>query len=536
MGTVPDAGNANDVGGVTVPASSQLRATAGASAEGFLRSLGPFDSIMVVVGAMIGSGIFLVSADMARILGSAGWVLVAWGIAAVLTIAAALSYGELAAMMPRAGGQYVYLREAFSPLAGFLYGWTLFTVIQTGTTAAVCVGFARYAGLWVPGIAESAYLIPPIHLTPTYAVSLSSTQLLAIAVIALLTWINMRGVEYGRLIQNIFTIGKVGALIALIALGLGFGWNSGAVATNFGDPWRVQSAVDLAPGVNAATGMGLLAALAVAQVGALFAADAWNNITFTAGEVKNPRRDIPVSLAAGTAIVMLLFLLANVTYFVALPLDAVQHAPADRVAGATLESILPGLGGRLMALGIMVSTFGCANALILSGARAYYAMARDGLFFRRTGLLNRYRVPGAGLAAQGLWASFLVLPRTYDAAADAYGNLYGSLLDYVVSAALVFYIVTIAGVFRLRWTRRDAPRPYRAFGYPFVPALYLAAATTILGVLFVYRASTTWPGMVIVAIGIPVYFVAARLGRRAPDFDRRPLGEGDSSAAPAATR
>jgi APA family basic amino acid/polyamine antiporter len=234
--------------GVTVPATTQRSASAGGNEEGFLRSLGPFDSVMVVVGAMIGSGIFLVSADMARILGSAAWVLVAWGIAAVLTIAAALAYGELAAMMPRAGGQYVYLREAFSPLAGFLYGWTLFTVIQTGTTAAVCVAFARYAGLWVPGIAESAYLIPPIHLTPTYAVSLSSTQLLAIAVIVLLTWINMRGVEYARLIQNIFTTGKVGALLALIAVGLGFGWNSGVVATNFGDPWRVQSAVDLAPG------------------------------------------------------------------------------------------------------------------------------------------------------------------------------------------------------------------------------------------------------------------------------------------------
>jgi APA family basic amino acid/polyamine antiporter len=262
--------------------------------------------------------------------------------------------------------------------------------------------------------------------------------------------------------------------------------------------------------------VGLLLALAVAQVGALFAADAWNNITFTAVEVKNPRRDIPLSLAAGTSTVMLLFLLANVTYFVTLPLDAVKHAPADRVAAATLDAILPGLGGRLMALGIMVSTFGCANALILSGARAYYAMARDGLFFRRTGLLNRHRVPGAGLVAQGLWASFLVLPRIYDPAAAAYGNLYGSLLDYVVSAALVFYVVTIAGVFRLRRTRPDAPRPYRAFGYPFVPALYLAAAMTILGVLFVYRASTTWPGMAIVAIGVPVYFVAARLGHRAP--------------------
>jgi APA family basic amino acid/polyamine antiporter len=484
--------------------------------DGFVRSLGLFDSVMVVVGAMIGSGIFLVSADMARILGSAPWVLVAWGIAAVLTIAAALSYGELAAMMPRAGGQYVYLREAFSPLAGFLYGWTLFTVIQTGTTAAVCVGFARYAGLWVPGISEETYIIPPIHLSPTYALSLSTTQLLAIAVIVLLTWINMRGIQYGRLIQNFFTAGKVGALVALIAIGLGLGWNREIVAGNFSGAWLTRHAADLAPGVNAASWSGLILALAVAQVGALFAADAWNNITFTAGEVRNPRRNIPLSLAIGTAIVMLLFVLANLAYFVTLPLAGVQQAPADRVAAATLESIMPGLGGRLMALGIMISTFGCANALILSGARAYYAMARDGLFFRRTSILNKYRVPGAGLVAQGIWAVLLVLPRAYDPAARAYSNLYGSLLDYVVSAALVFYILTIAGIFRLRKTRPAEPRPYRAFGYPFVPGFYIAAATAILLTLFVYRASTTWPGMAIVALGVPVYFVAARVGGR-PD-------------------
>jgi APA family basic amino acid/polyamine antiporter len=489
--------------------------------EGFVRSLGLLDSVMVVVGAMIGSGIFLVSADMARILGSAPWVLVAWAIAAVLTVAAALSYGELAAMMPRAGGQYVYLREAFSPLAGFLYGWTLFTVIQTGTTAAVCVGFARYAGVWLPGVSEETYLLPPTHLTPTYAISLSTTQLLAIAVIVVLTWINMRGLQYGRLIQNVFTTAKVGALVALIGIGLGLGWNGAVVSANFGDAWLVRRAVDLAPGVNAATGAGLLAALAVAQVGALFAADAWNNITFTAGEVRNPRRNIPLSLAAGTGIVMLLFLLANLAYFATLPLGGVQQAPSDRVAAATLEGILPGLGGRLMALGIMISTFGCANALILSGARAYYAMARDRLFFRRTGVLNRHRVPGAGLVAQGIGASVLVLPRAYDSAAGTYSNLYGSLLDYVVSAALVFYILTIAGIFRLRWTRPDEPRPYRAFGYPYVPALYLIAGTAILLALFVYRASTTWPGMAIVALGVPVYVVAARFGGR---LDEAPAG------------
>jgi APA family basic amino acid/polyamine antiporter len=320
----------------------------------------------------------------------------------------------------------------------------------------------------------------------------------------------MRGVAYGRLIQNIFTIAKGGALLVLIALGLAIGANAATIAANFGEPWLVRNAIDLAPGTSAATAAGLLAALAVAQVGALFAADAWNNITFTAGEVKNPRRNIPLSLAAGTGIVMLLFLLANLSYFVTLPLDAVQHAPADRVAAATLESILPGLGGRLMAGGIMISTFGCANALILAGARAYFAMARDGLFFRRVGVLNRFKVPGVGLIAQGIWAVLLVLPRAYDPAAGTYSNLYGSLLDYVVSAALVFYILTIAGIFRLRRTKPDEPRPYPAVGYPYIPALYIAAASAVLLALFVYRASTTWPGMAIVALGVPVYFVASR--------------------------
>ncbi len=487
---------------------------------GFVRSMGLFDSVMVVVGAMIGSGAFLVSADMARVLGSSGWLLVAWGLAGALTVTAALSYGELAAMMPRAGGQYVYLREAFNPLAGFLYGWTLFTVIQTGTIAAVAVGFARHAGLWWPGISESAYLLGPIHVTAGYAVSLSTTQVVAIAVIALLTWLNMQGVDYGRWVQNIFTTVKVGALMALIAAGLAVGVNADAIAANFRSPWAVINPVALAPGLDATTGIGLVVALAVAQVGALFAADAWNNITFTAGEVKNPRRDIPLSLAMGTAVVMALFLAANLAYLVTLPLDAIRQAPSDRVAAATLEAILPGLGGRLMALGIMVSTFGCANALILSGARAYYAMAVDRLFFAAAGRLNAQRVPGWGLAAQGLWAVVLVLPRTYDPASGAYGNVYGSLLDYVVSAALLFYILTIAGIFRLRRTRPDAPRPYRAFGYPVVPALYIGGALFVLAVLFTYRASTTWPGLIIVALGLPVYWLIVLAGsRRTPEKD-----------------
>lgn len=479
---------------------------------GFQRSLGLFDSTMVVVGAMIGSGIFLVSADMARLLGSAGWVLVAWAITAALTLAAALSYGELAAMMPRAGGQYVYLREAFSPLAGFLYGWTLFAVIQTGTIAAICVGFARYSGVWFSAIAEDRYIVPPIHLSSGYAVSLSVAQLVAIGAIAFLTWMNTRGIEYGRVVQNVFTTAKVGALVALILIGLMFGANTGALSVNVSNAFAVRSAAALAPGLDATSLVGLLLALAIAQVGSLFASDAWNNITFTAGEVKNPRRDVPLSLALGTGIVMTLYLLANLAYFVTLSLEAVQQAPSDRVAAATLEAILPGIGGALMAAGIMISTFGCANALILTGARAYYAMARDGVFFRSAGTLNAARVPGWALVVQGVWASALVLPRTFDASTGAYGNLYSSLLDYVVSAALLFYVLTIAAVFRLRRTRPDVPRPYRAFGYPVIPAAYIVIATALLGVLATYRTSTTVPGLLIVLAGLPLFALARRAG------------------------
>ena len=478
--------------------------------RGFHRSLGLFDSTMIVVGGMIGSGIFLVSADMARLLGSASWVLVAWGITAVLTLAAALSYGELAAMMPRAGGQYVYLREAFSPLAGFLYGWTLFAVIQTGTVAAVSVGFARYASVLFPGVAEDRYLIAPVHITERYAVSLSVAQLVAVGVIALLTWTNTRGLDYGRIIQNVFTTAKTAAVVGLIVIGLALGASSETIAANFSDAWARVGVVGLAPGLDATSVYGLLIALAIAQVGSLFSSDAWNNITFTAGEVKNPSRDVPLSLALGTGIVMVLYLAANLTYFVTLPVPAVQQAAADRVAAAALEVALPGIGAVLLAVGIMISTFGCANGMLLSGARAYYAMARDGLFFRGAGELNARGVPARGLIIQGVWTALLVLPRTYDPATRAYGNLYGSLLDYVVSAALLFYILTIAGVFRLRRLRPDAPRPYKAFGYPVVPALYILTAAAILIVLAIYRPTTTWPGFVIVLIGVPVYLLFSR--------------------------
>jgi APA family basic amino acid/polyamine antiporter len=481
---------------------------------GLTRSLGLFDSTMIVAGSMIGSGIFIVSAEMSRQVGSAGWLLASWVITGLLTVAAALSYGELAAMMPHAGGQYVYLREAWTPLWGFLYGWTLFLVIQTGTVAAVAVGFARYVGVLWPRISEGNYLIPPVHISNTYAVSLSTAQLVGILLIGLLTWTNARGIQYGKIIQNVFTTSKIAALLAVIGLGIFAGWSAVAVKANFAHPWTPQGFTPVVPGLSPETVFGLFVAIAVAQVGSLFAADAWNNITFTAGEVRNPRRNVPLSLALGTFIVISLYLCANLAYVVVLPLEQVQHAPSDRVAGAMLGAIFPVAGAGLMAIAIVISAFGCINGMLLSGARAYFAMARDGLFFRRAATVNRAHVPGASLMMQGVWAAFLVLVRTHDPATGAYGNLYSNLLDYVVSAALLFYILTIAAVFRLRIIRPLAERPYRAFGYPVVPALYVVSAAAILAVLFVYRPATTFPGIVIVLIGVPVYFAFRRTGRK----------------------
>jgi APA family basic amino acid/polyamine antiporter len=507
----------------------------------FRRGLGLYDATMVVIGSMIGSGIFIVSADMSRKLGSPGWLLVAWGITGVLTITAALSYGELAAMMPRAGGQYVYLREAFSPLCGFLYGWTLFLVIQTGTIAAVGVAFAKFLGAVWPAISQENYLVEPFPVAGSYYLSLSTAQLVGIALIALLTLTNIFGLRYGKWIQNVFTTTKTGAMLVLIVACLLLGWQASTVEANFHDFWTPRNYEELVPGgASAATAFGLLAALCVVQTGSLFSADAWNNITFAAGEVREPRRTIPLALALGTATVIALYLLTNVGYLAALPFSAIQQAPEDRVGTAALEAISAGrLGSGLMAAAIMISTFGCVNGLILAGARAYYAMARDGLFFRAAGRLNAAQVPGWGLVLQGVWAALLVLPRTvqppdplppavrafgllgspgapapllaatsYAAGSPVkYGNLYGNLLEYIISAALIFYILTILGIFRLRRTRPDAERPYRAFGYPVVPALYIIGAALILVMLFVYRPTTTWPGLVIVLLGVPVYFL-----------------------------
>jgi basic amino acid/polyamine antiporter, APA family len=490
---------------------------------GFIRGLGLWDSTMIVAGSMIGSGIFIVSADIARQVGSPGWLLVVWIITGLLTVMAALSYGELAAMMPKAGGQYVYLREAFSPLWGFLYGWTLFLVIQTGTIAAVAVGFAKYFGvLWSP-ISETNYIVAPVKISSGYAVSLSTAQLVGVILVVLLTWMNTRGLRLGKLVQNIFTSAKTGALIALIILGVIVGWNAVATSANFGNFWTPRGNLqDVGHGLTAVTAFGLFVGICVAQTNSLFSADAWNNITFTAGEVKDPRRNIPLSLALGTGLVITLYLLANVAYLVTLPLDKIQTAPADRVASATADVIFPGFGALIMAAAIMVSTFGCNNGLILAGARAYWAMARDGLFFRRAGELNERHVPAWGLVIQGIWAILLVLPRVVtgvDAATGAtkYGSLYNDLLTYVISAALIFYILTIWGIFRLRQKWPDAERPYKAFGYPLVPVLYIVGALIILVVLFVYQTAQTWPGLIIILTGVPVFFIWRKVGQPMAD-------------------
>ncbi|MFL6263258.1 MAG: APC family permease [Thermoanaerobaculia bacterium] len=503
--------------------SESIAATPGRSKEastGFLRELGLLDSTMIVAGSMIGSGIFIVPAEIARQVGSAGWLLMVWVVTGLLTVAAALSYGELAAMMPKAGGQYVYLRESYSPLWGFLYGWTLFLVIQTGTIAAVAVGFARYLGVLLPGIGPEDWIVHPIHLSSKYAISLSAQQLVGILMIVFLTWLNTRGIKLGKVIQNTFTSAKTLSLIALIVLGILVGRNAAAISANFSDLWTPRDVTPITPDFGFAApvlatmgAFGLFIAFCVAQVGSLFSSDAWNNITFTAGEVKDPKRNIPLSLAAGTGMVIGLYILANVAYLCTLTLHQIQTAPDDRVATAALQAIFGPAGAVMMAIAIIISTFGCNNGLILAGARVYYAMAQDGLFFRRTGRLNARHVPAAGLVFQCAWTSLLVLLRTHKTDATGavtYGNLYNDLLGYVIFAVLIFYVLTIAGLFVLRRTRPDAERPYRAFGYPVVPALYIVTASAIALVLLVYQTKTALPGLVIVLTGIPVYFAWRR--------------------------
>ncbi|MBS1560851.1 MAG: amino acid permease [Bacteroidetes bacterium] len=453
----------------------------------FKRALGLFDATMLVAGSMIGSGIFIVSADIARITASPMLLLVVWGITGLITITAALSYGELAGMMPEAGGQYVYLREAFGPLAGFLYGWTLFTVIQTGTIAAVAMAFAKYTGLLQPFFAEDHRIFS----IGTWGVSWA--QVLAIATILFLTAVNARGVSVGKIIQNVFTSTKVISVVALALLGIIIGRGSDAFHMN------MSGVTDLVPSEPLA----LLPMLAVAMVGSIFSSDAWNNITFAAAEVKDPKKTIPLSLLYGVLLVTVLYLLANIAYLCLMPLNEIASAQKDRVGAAAAQVMFGPPGATIMAILIMVSTFGCNNGLILSGARAYYAMALDKLFFKKAGELSEKQVPRNALWIQAAWASALCLSGTY-----------GNLLDYVVMAVLLFYIATIAGIFRLRKTQPNAPRPYKAFGYPVLPALYILAATFICVSLLMYKQEYSLPGLVIVLLGVPVYYVWGRKAAR----------------------
>jgi APA family basic amino acid/polyamine antiporter len=481
---------------------------------------------MLVMGSMIGSGIFIVSAEIAREVNSPALLIGAWLVTGFLTIVGALSYGELAAMMPRAGGQYVYLRESLGPMWGFLYGWTLFLVIQTGTIAAVGVAVGKFLGIFVPSISSSNWIlhiwkVPPIHIGPMVLgnmdVGLNTQNLVAILVVIALSIINIFGVKMGAFIQNVFTIAKASALFGLVLLGIFLGRNTHAIAANFnGNFWR-NAGLGTMHEIGAGVFVSTLTVVAVAQVGSLFSADAWNNVTFTAGEVKNPQRNLPLSLALGTGVVIALYIACNFIYLGALPLDGsptgatilergIKFASEDRVATAVMNQMLGTAGGLLMAAAIMLSGFGCANGLILAGARVYYAMAKDGLFFRKVAKLHpTYKTPVMSLMVQMVWTCVLCISGSY-----------GQLLEYIIFAVLVFYILTIFGLFVLRRTHTDAVRPYRAIGYPVLPAIYIVMALFIDVVLLRYKPQYTWPGLIIVLVGIPVYYLwSRRLGSAA---------------------
>ncbi len=494
----------------------------------FVQGMGLFSATAIVMGSMIGSGIFIVSAEMSRGLGSPALLIAAWLVTAVMTIIGALSYGELAAMMPKAGGQYVYLRESLGPLWGFLYGWTLFMVIQTGTIAAVGVAFGKFLGVFFPSVSGSNWIwhighVPPFHLGPMVLgnmdIGLNTANLSAIVVITLLTLLNTMGVKMGAAVQNVFTSAKVFALAAVVLVGL-VAKNGTAIAANFGAGWHnfwagagwgTLHAVQVGVGGPTAY-VGLLTMVAVVQVGSLFSSDSWNNVTFTAGEIRDPKRNIPLSLVIGTGVVLLLYVLCNFVYLSVLPLAGdsaattivgrgIQFASEDRVATAVMEQAFAGSGAKLMAAVILISTFGCVNGLLMAGARVYYAMSRDGLFFKSVGRLSeRTKTPVNSLWVQWVWTCLLCLSGSY-----------GQLLDYVIFAVLVFYILTITGLFVLRRTRPEAARPYRALGYPVLPALYIMMALWICAVLLRYKPQYTWPGLMIVLLGIPVYLVWTRM-------------------------
>ncbi|HKF50269.1 MAG TPA: amino acid permease [Terracidiphilus sp.] len=490
-----------------------------------VQSLGLFSSTALVIGSMIGSGIFIVDSEIARDTNSPALYLGAWVVTAVLTLIGALSYGELAAIMPKAGGQYVYLRESLGPVWGFLYGWTLFLVIQTGTIAAVCVAFGKFLGVFFPTISTTHWLwhiahVPPIRIGAmvlgNMEIGVNTANLVAIGIVFLLAFVNIFGLKLGAIIQNIFTSAKALSLAGLVVIGLVIGSNATAWAANFGPGWTNfwqnagwHSLHPVEVGVGGPIVMvNVLVILAAVQVGSLFSSDAWNNITFTAGEVKNPKRNIPLSLVLGTGFVLTVYFLASLVYILVLPMHGdphgatvmargVQYATEDRVATATLGQIFHSRGAELMAAAILISTFGCANGLTLAGPRVYYAMSRDNLFFKTVGKLHpKYNTPVAGLILQALWTAVLCVSGSYS-----------QLLEYIIFAELVFYILTILGLFVLRYKWPAAPRPYRAVGYPVLPALYIVMAGWICYVLFRYKPQYTWPGLALVILGIPVYFL-----------------------------
>ncbi len=507
-----------------MPADAPTPANRSAHSEHLVRGLSVLDATMIVIGSMIGSGIFLVSADSSKLVGSPGWLLVAWAVAGVLTITGALSCAELAAMMPRAGGQYVFLREAYGPSFGFLFGWALFLVVQTGTIAAVAVAFANFLGVLVPAIASENYLIAPHAIVGSYAVSLSTNQVVAIALIMLLTATNMNGLKTGKFIQNTFTFTKTAALLGLVVVGLTIGWKVGlrdgaaAWTSSWWNPalngWKPDPAqLGFQAEGKTLVSLALVMLLGRAMVGPLFAQSAWNNVTFTGAEIKDPGRNLPRALLIGCAVVVTLYLLANLAYVVVLPLQTIQNVPANRVGTAAMQAIFGDTGRIIMAIAIMISTFGCNNGLILAGARVYYAMACDNLFFKRVGTLNAKHVPAVALITQGIWASLLTLPRvivTDKTGKVTYGNVYSQLIEYLTSADLVFYGLMVAAVIVMRKKAAHLDRPYRTFGYPFVPMLYIGLALFFVIDLGYLAPRTSGVGYLIVLTGVPAYLIWRR--------------------------
>ncbi len=465
--------------------------------------LGLLDGTMLVAGSMIGSGIFIVSADIIRHVGSAGWLIAIWVLTGFMTLTAAVSYGELSAMFPKAGGQYVYLKEAYNKLIAFLYGWSFFAVIQTGTIAAVGVAFSKFAAYLIPGVSEDNILLKiPTGVNAAgahTAFTISAAQCVSIVLIILLTWINTRGVKSGKIIQTTFTLTKLLSLFGLIAFGF-IMFKPDVWHANWSNAWNMHALnADGSNSIVALTTAAALGAIAASMVGSIFSSDAWNSVTFIAGEMKNPQRNIGLSLFLGTMIVTIIYVSANVMYTAVLPIHDIATAPKDRVAVVASQVIFGNAGTVVIALMIMVSTFGCNNGLILAGARVYYTMAKDGLFFKKTGTLNKNAVPEFGLWIQCLVASLLCL-----------SGRYGDLLDMISFVVVIFYVLTIIGIYILRVKRPDALRPYKAFGYPVLPAIYVVMGLTFCVLLIIYKPEFTWPGLIIVLIGIPIYYISQR--------------------------